>query len=336
MTKTAGETGLAQIIILILGLVVLAVAAFLVLSLPQTAPVITNPDKKYQDLTNSLLKITHDQSPLVALDTLSKDMDKDPKLANVCHGITHLIGQAAYQKYGSFDEALKYKDELCGSGYIHGVIEEKLSTSTDIIGELKTLCKPQNDGNCYHGVGHGAMYFTGNNLPKSLTICDSFPTDTSRGTCYEGVFMENFNTDLNAHPNKYLKNEDTFYPCTDVAAIYKGACYFYAPRYFLQRHIRTYQSLLNFCNQAEDNYKLTCLNGAGSAVMKENIDNPSLVLGVCRSSINENYCIDGMVSYYMVHYYSVQKGSDLCQTMSGSEKDVCLQSVQKRISFFPV
>ena len=128
----------------------------------------------------------------------------------------HEIGRAAYEKYGAFGEAMKYQDEICNAGYLHGVIESRLSRSTDVFADMKTMCEEYPpgrllSGDCYHGLGHGVMYYTANDLPRSLEMCDAFEKSFGRSNCISGVFMENFNADQKLHLSAYLKESDPFF-----------------------------------------------------------------------------------------------------------------------------
>jgi hypothetical protein len=95
---------------------------------------------------------------------------------------------------------MKYRDELCNSGYLHGIIESKFSQSEDVFADMKAMCGRYEPGRymswqCYHGIGHGAMFYTSNDLPRSLEMCDGFEDEFERSSCANGVFMENFNTE---------------------------------------------------------------------------------------------------------------------------------------------
>jgi hypothetical protein len=71
--------------------------------------------------------------------------------------------------------------------------------------------------------------------------------------------------------------------------------------------------------------------------MKRNLNEPKLVENICMTLDRDQraYCLDGMVSYYMVHYYSFAKGKDLCSQLLEENRILCLSSVQKRKSLFP-
>jgi hypothetical protein len=88
---------------------------------------------------------------------------------------------------------MEFQSDICGSGYIHGVIEEHFAHVKDVNTEMFKVCATQ-EGKCFHGVGHGFMYYTYNDLPQSLQLCDKYTDSFARINCYDGVFMENFAT----------------------------------------------------------------------------------------------------------------------------------------------
>ena len=57
------------------------------------------------------------------------------------------------------------------------------------------------------------MFYTANDLPRSLEMCDAFDNAFARTTCSNGVFMENFSADQKLHVSEYLKESDPLYPC---------------------------------------------------------------------------------------------------------------------------
>src|SRR5438093_640850 len=76
---------------------------------------------------------------------------------------------------------------------------------------------------CLHGLGHALMYFTENQLDKSLQGCDSLPDGWSRESCYGGVFMENV---FSSNPEiRNVSATDYHHPCNQIDAKYRGACY---------------------------------------------------------------------------------------------------------------
>lgn len=286
----------------------------------------------YKKLSAKLEKMVKDQSPEVALTYLTAEMSVNNRVDNTCHPLVHEIGHFAIQKYQDFNKAMSYQNDVCGSGYMHGVIEQYLGDSGDINAIKDTICPPDS-GKCFHALGHGFMFSNENNLPASLALCDTYKDQNQAINCYDGVFMENYATLQKVHTSKYLKPNDPFYPCPQEKTAYKSSCYFYAPRYYLSLHKNDYKGALAACLTIEEGYQASCNVGVGSSMMKENILNPKAVEEICDSSDKTQItnCIDGMVSYYTVHYNSVEKGKDLCAQMSPTHQKFCMESVETRM-----
>lgn len=288
-------------------------------------------------ITAELESLVKAQDPKAALNKLSELMKGNPAVLRSCHGLVHEIGHAAFQKY-DFAGAIKYQNDICGSGYLHGIVEENFGEVTDVVPLLKTICKdfdPITRDSCYHGVGHGLMYFTKNDLPQALEYCDLYPEDKSDIRCAEGVYMENFSTDQQTHESEYLKVSDPAYPCALQPEKYKSVCYFYAPIYYLSLHENQYTAAIDWCaNLTEHQY--TCAYGVGSRTMKYNLHDPIFVEKICHH--NPKYartCIDGMVSYYLVNFVSKSKGREMCRALPERSQKNCLASVELRRDSIP-
>ena len=299
---------------------------------PTTPPKVTDLFGVYSNRLRNEVVATNPSKALASLDLVSRRL---PAVGRICHGLAHEIGQAAYAKYG-FTASLPFDAPTCGSGYLHGVVEAKLAKSTDILHDLITTC-PIGDGRCLHGVGHGLMYFTLNDIPKSLSYCDNLQGNDSKIYCSEGVFMENFGTDVRIHPSVWLKPTTPAYPCAVQSLRYMSACYFYAPTYYLNLHPDQYLSAIAWCASSETAYRQTCATGVGSRAMKYNITNPQIARTVCTQIVDSQYrasCIDGMVSYHLVHTNS-EKGVDaICALFSGSDRALCEHSAIVRKQWF--
>jgi hypothetical protein len=196
---------------------------------------VSSDDAIIEQNTKELLAIIDTQNPRAALLELANRMKTNPVVFRYCHGIAHEIGHKGYSKYGNFTKALQYQNSICSDGYLHGVIEQHFSRITNtakILSEMKTICAETGKeiGRCYHGVGHGVMYYTENDLPKAIAICNSYTTNKrAKGNCLEGVFMENFLSDEVNHPSKYVDSRNPFTPCPSEPNSLKPFCYFYAP-----------------------------------------------------------------------------------------------------------
>lgn len=280
--------------------------------------------------------LTLEQDPKVAFAYFRNTLQEDPELTSICHGLSHELGHAAYTKYG-FEEAFTFEDDFCGSGYIHGIVETHLAQIENLEKVLPTICPPESR-RCYHGIGHGLMYKSDNNLSYSLQQCNRLNEVFQRIQCAEGVFMENFETDTSVHHSDYLRPDDPFFPCRRQSEVNEAVCAFYAPRYYLVLHSNAFIEAIDWCmNGIPTRSTDACIKGVGSATMKVNMDRPLLAEQICLYTTKEKrkFCIEGMVSYYIVHFASVKKGEEFCPLLQKEHQAFCSKIVQESRIAYP-
>jgi hypothetical protein len=288
------------------------------------------------DTTIALLQnqvVVHD--PAYALNSLRNIIATNDQIFRDCHDIVHQVGHAAYEKYG-LTGALSYEDDICGSGYIHGVIEEAIGEAPDPLQVLPTLCQPK-DGRCFHGVGHGIMYYNNNDVPKSLSECDTFTQSSDQVQCAEGVFMENFSIDTVNHLSPWLHPTAPLSACVNWKPAYEAACYFYATRYYQKLHPGEFTAEFQWCLNVPSQFVRDCMRGVGSTAMKYNMHEPLQVEAICQQAPADYQldCAMGMSTYYIVNYAStVKAATDLCPILDPSFQPTCLQAVQNSKQFY--
>lgn len=287
------------------------------------------------------LGLIRKRDPKFALSKLREGIKTDNALQRSCHPLVHEMGRVAYEKYGDFGKAMAYQDEICNSGYLHGIIESHFSKSPDILTSMKSVCDPYPlykylSWECFHGVGHGVMYYTSNDLSESLKLCGKFNNPFASSNCSNGVFMENFNSDQKLHGSKFLKKDDPFYPCREQASVHKDNCYLYAPVYYLSLHKNDYTATLDWCRGSEKDYQDTCIYGVGSQIMKENINNPELVEKICMSNgLSQTApCIQGMIGLYINHYGSLDPAETVCGKLKITNRKHCYKTVTSYSNLF--
>ena len=297
--------------------------------------------ERYGEVKDDLVALVRDENPKAALDRLWDETEKDKALLDSCHPLIHEIGRAAYEKYEDFGKAMKYQDEGCEAGYFHGVIETRLSKSNDVFADMETMCDPYPQGSfvswqCYHGLGHGVMFYTANDLPRSLEMCDVFGKASMQFACTNGVFMENFSSDQKLHLSEYLKEDDPFYPCMEQAKRHKQNCYRYAPYYWLNLNGNDYVGALEWCEGAEADFGATCAKGVGAQTMRRHISDPKFVESTCArgTTVQVTPCIEGMVSMYISHHSSLGPARTLCERLEASNQPACRAEIASQSGIF--
>ncbi len=275
------------------------------------------------------------KNPRVVLDDIKEKIKTDEPLLRSCHSLVHEMGHVAFQKYKDFGTAMQYRDEVCNSGYIHGVIESYFSSSTDILSSMKTVCASYPTGKyisweCFHGIGHGLMFYTSNDLPKALSYCDTYTDAFARSSCANGAFMENVNANDNMHPSAFVNPKKPFFPCENQSFEHKNDCYIYAPTYYLSLHKAQYKDVLGWCDTAPLLFRNTCIQGAGAKIMNENLNDTKAVERFCTlgSTSKTNACIQGMADEVVNHFGSLTEATAMCNLLENSNKKTCLDAVK--------
>lgn len=307
----------------------------------------TNQEKiyTYEHIEKKYISLVQNKNPSIALDTLTIELsdtsEYGDKLSKDCHRLVHKLGRAAYNKYSDFSVALQYQNELCNSGYIHGVIEERFTSIDDLTKELTSLCASQTANKllywqCYHGIGHGLMYFTNNNVPTALDYCDSLTDESETTSCLNGVFMENFLVDQQRHTSKYVSNENPIFPCPELDEKHKEYCYLYAPTFYLHLHKENYVEALTWCERQDSKFQYACAIGVGSQTVEENINNPKIAETACtlENSRLSTFCLQGIVGLYIKHFASIEKAALLCDSFELNNQKLCKDTISSQRFLF--
>lgn len=298
----------------------------------------TAPDRElafYMYLERRVGWIASEQGAAAAVDFLRQELRKNPGIENFCHPLAHEIGRASFEKEG-FEKALHFEYDICGSGYIHGVVEQYMKGIPNLIAALPTICPP-NAPKCFHGIGHGLMLRSDNDLPASLDACHTFGQKWQQVQCAEGVFMENFEADLVGHTTNYLKPEDPFFPCRGRSLVDEGVCAFYVPRYFIESRGPDYAGAIEYCNHIPEGPRDACFKGIGDTAMKHHIADLPFSIDLCLHVPQEQrrFCVEGMTSYFIVHYASAKKGNELCALLDKHDLPACQKVIAESMAAYP-
>ena len=276
--------------------------------------------RSYEEARGPLIALLQAQGSPVALAALDDLVRRQPRIAGVCHALAHDLGHAALERAGgSVGTALSDRDDVCGGGYTHGVIEEALAESNDPAADMLRMCAPAQDGSCFHGIGHGLMFVTGMDVDASLELCDRAPSSRLRGRCGEGVFMQYFSIDVasmhGSGPGTQRPSiDDAHTTCAETRGDYSANCWFYAPTVWLAAHPDDFAGALGWCAGATSALaRNVCARGVGSRTVKFHPDDVTIGARVCREAgefIDE--CLAGMGSYWSVHWRGEREASSVC------------------------
>ena len=288
----------------------------------------------YSQVSAELLELQREQGSAAALEELDVRSRADTALGGVCHAISHDLGHQALELAGGKPgKALTVRNDVCGGGFTHGVIEDALASSKDPGRDLLKICAPEQGGSCFHGVGHGVMFATGLDVARSLDLCDFAPKEILSVRCGEGVFMQLFSADVaGGHAAGKGSNPQTVdtarATCAGVRMPYAGSCWFYAPTLWLAETPDDFAGAMQWCAEASSNFgQQLCAKGVGSRTIKYHPDDPTIGARVCANAGElTNSCLAGMGSYWSVHHKGTRPASDVCSRLGSAPLERrCLQ-----------
>jgi hypothetical protein len=296
-------------------------------------------EKHYQDLVKS-------ESIAAAFADLKSRYARDPYVKSQCHPLTHVIGRSAAEMFSNVSEAYKYGDGFCWSGYYHGILETFLYEGgvESIHANINTMCKDLNeDGkygfnyyNCVHGLGHGLMSITENQLFDSLGYCDALTGSWEQNSCAGGAFMENVIVDGLGRETGFLDPARPLYPCSDSPDKYKTSCYLMQTSYMLKISGGDFSKVFAWCREA-GGYTDTCFQSLGRDASGRSTSNGAQTKATCDLGANENEisnCVVGAVKDFISYFHSDTEGKAFCELYDGNVKTLCLDTARSYYAIF--
>ncbi len=270
-----------------------------------------------------------------ALDDIKSRYRLDPYVKSRCHVLMHVIGRSAVNSFKTVSEAFSQGDSFCWSGYYHGVMESivELNGIQNLSAQLNSICAniPGKEYysfdyyNCVHGLGHGIMAVTNDELFDSLKICDALNGSWEQSSCYGGVFMENIITDGRNHKTSYLKADDLFYPCTAVAERYKAACYMIQPSHAIDSTDEDFSKVFLLCSQ-NSMYADICYQSIGRDASGETYGKVEQTGRICllgKDFEQQSNCVIGAVKDLIYYYHSTSEAFRFCSSLPLDLQGVC-------------
>lgn len=263
------------------------------------------------------------------------------------HPLAHIIGQAASDKFPDVSEAYTQGDSFAWSGYYHGVLEGIIGKigPENLPSQLKNICSDLasknkysfDHYNCVHGLGHGVMAHTDDELFKSLKLCDLLSDGWERTSCWSGAFMENIIIDNKNHFTNYLKPSDPLYPCNAADKQYKDTCYLMQTSYMLKITGGDFAKVFGLCEQVEAEYQPTCYQSLGrdaSGRSVSNIESTKITCGLGKNFDQQKNCIIGAVKDFISYHHSDIQAKNLCAELTEELKPICMETTGNYYSVF--
>ena len=278
----------------------------------------------------------------VAFDDLKQRYKFSNLVKGQCHAFTHVIGNAAVERYSSVADAYTHGDPFCWSGYYHGVMEGIISKvgRDNITTELPSICAPLlpkgrtsfDYHNCVHGLGHGLMVLTNNELFEALETCDRLGENTDRYSCGTGAFMENIIADGRNHKTKYLKPDQPLYPCTDVPSGHKEACYVGQTSYIYTLTRGDFAKMFETCEKADKGFEHFCFQSVGRDASGQSSSDLINTLTSCnngRTLEQKQHCSVGAVKDFISYYHSDKQARQLCAGFEEAVQPPCFKTLEE-------
>lgn len=221
--------------------------------------------------------------PTAALSAYQSEAEGVPQLYGGCHPITHWIGSAGLIHFkNDVGAAFVAGNDTCASGYYHGVVERAFFGAPLDENSLWAVSERLCDApaisavaylsiQCFHGLGHGLMLATDYDLPVSDAICGRYADSLAAGSCYLGLFMENFDGSYGV-TSPWVVDGDLGSVCASLDGpqrdIARSACYNGMIYRIARRSGRNapWAEYVDACESIDPIYAGACYNGFGREV----------------------------------------------------------------------
>ncbi len=278
--------------------------------------------------------LAYKEGPQKALATLGEDDKSMPGVHADCHQISHWVGHAGLAYYkNDAGVALSHGAMTCNSGYYHGVMQLAFAglPKPAVVRKARKLCtNPAINTSdfllyqCVHGLGHGLMIYSGDDLPWSLKTCHKLQNQFDQISCTGGVFMQNLDTTMGV--SRFLSNTNPLYPCNIVQGQDKYYCYLQVTSRILRLDGYNWTKTAGWCRKAEHGWVETCFESYGRDASGSTEYQPAATVRVCRSAgKNASGCIYGASRDYANNYAGSPQSVSVCTASPKTWKARCYE-----------
>jgi len=280
--------------------------------------------------------ISYNEGPVKALALLATDDRTISAVHADCHQISHWVGRAGLLHYkNDAGTALSHGAMTCNSGYYHGVLQLALAglPRGRVVKKSQHLCDAPAVNTddfllyqCVHGLGHGLMIYSNDDLPWSLKTCHKLLTDFDRISCTGGVFMQNLDTTMGV--SKFLSNKNPLYPCNIVLERDKVYCYLMVTSRILTLDGFNWQKTAEWCRKAESGWVATCFQSMGRDASGATRYAAKNTLRLCSyAGKNADECIYGASRDYANNYAGGKEAAALCDMAPKRHRGYCYEGI---------
>ncbi len=300
----------------------------------------------YSCLETYFLDLLHKTDAKTTLKNLAQAGSENQTILRDCHPLVHRIGREAYNLAGDAVKAFAQGDETCANGYYHGVLEGYLAKAPKLEDAVVNVCKSNGDVSgyvyfqCIHGLGHGLMFKTGDDITQSLKYCDLLKSTYDQQSCYGGVFMQNIVNDFQystGHGKPVVKADDPLYPCDDDAVVgdrYKSGCYFLVTSQIIKSTYPDWGKMAGWCDKVPTNYRYLCYQSMGRDVSGATLRDPVRGYAACQTSAPAYLgdCVQGFAKDLLEYDPHNPTAKVFCDLVDTSVKRKCFSAVGQMIS----
>ena len=275
--------------------------------------------------------------------SIFKANEEYPQVYARCHEVTHYLSRLEYEKLGSIAKVYSQCDSTCHGGCYHGTLEAYLKEKNEekalnlqndfakVCGNGRDYQKPIEYNECFHGLGHAAMFVTEMELIKSLALCDTIKNERLKERCYTGVFMENSSSSTSFdHKSKFIKADDPFYPCNALSEKYQPVCWQYQSSYFAIVSDQNWQKVSELCLKIPEKYQERCFRtiGTNQVGFTNSLQTMKDDCSLMPSPRFKDICIGGVISSLAYRFVGdVGKMIDFCSIADGPNRQTCFKQI---------
>lgn len=282
-------------------------------------------------------QVTSSKGVTAAFTELKTAYSTDANVKADCHQLTHVIGRTAADGKLTLAQVFSEGDQFCWAGYFHGAMETIAARlgKQQLKSQLTQICNPVKEQkeysfyhyNCVHGLGHGIMAVSDNDLPGSLKECDEFTNSWEAQSCYSGAFMQNVMAALDPdNHTDYLKNDQPMYPCTAIDTRYKEQCYLMQTSQALRLANYDFAMIFGECSRVDADYITTCYQSLGRDASGNSNSDATQTKATCMLGSDytaQSNCLIGAVKDFVSYYHSDNQANQLCLSLDTSLQGIC-------------